>query len=195
MEETARGHSVSNRARGILLAQALDFIAGYLILLRSGESAPLFSKAILARALIEVSANVHHIGVNEKRARNFVEFAGKIGNRVSDYIAITNGEKQKLSGPDKWTESSPTDRVRAIDERTLAIYDYLSNFVHSNNVTDHVLDREHFDSLHAAIDESAVSSFVMIVCEVVPHSEISNKEKETILKTVYKVQGREYPRR
>ncbi len=177
-----------SRAKALIFSQTLDLVAGYGSLLMY-EPSPLMSRAIILRAIIESHANWNHISEKESRAVAFLNNSRTIARRIGDYIDSADNKKP-LSEPKSWTTCSSKDRVVKLGEGTDHVYDYLSNFVHGNNIADSFMDKKELQRFSNLFNESAVAQFIMLLCRQCPELSAPKHRLEKVMEAIEIVQGK-----
>lgn len=175
-----------NYEKGNIQQQALARIAGlqgdlfssYLILLWQG---PLVGRTVILRSLLENEGNLLHVKGNDVRSQAYIEYADKIQARVKD-----RASKKKINNTDyMWTTSKVEHRIKLFpDKNVLSVYDWLSDFVHGNNLQDFMNTQPLTDSYIKAIDSYFVAVFIDFMSELGIGLDIADERRNLIFKAV-----------
>jgi hypothetical protein len=182
-----------SRSKALIFTQLIDLVGGYRTLVSaSTTSTPLLSRAVLARTMIEATANLNYIGESEDRALAYVDFATGMTDRIIEYIAIEKDPTKKLSWPKSWADEGSMKRVRGLGSETIyASYDYLSNFIHSNNIADHILDKATYEAVIALIDGVVRQQIAMSTHLTMPYiNDLPKAAQDKIASCIHEVMTR-----
>lgn len=155
-----------------------DLFSSYLILLWQG---PLVGRTIILRSLLENEGNLLHVKGNDVRSQAYIEYADKIQARVKD-----RASNKKINNTDyRWTTSNVEHRVKLFpDENVLSVYDWLSDFVHGNNLQDFLNTQPLTDAYIKATDSYFVAVFIDFMSELGIGLDIADEKRNLIFKAV-----------
>ena len=155
-----------------------DLFSSYLILLWQG---PLVGRTVILRSLLENEGNLLHIKGNNVRSQAYIEYADKIQARVKD-----RASKKKINNTDyMWTTSKVEHRIKLFpDKNVLSVYDWLSDFVHGNNLQDFMNTQPLTDAYIKAIDSYFVAVFIDFMSELGIGLDIADERRNLIFRAV-----------
>jgi len=175
-----------NYERGSIQQMALSRIAGlqgdlfssFLILLWQG---PLIGRSVVLRSLIENQGSILHIKKNDKRSKQYLEYAGKISNRTKDRATGKAADKANY----KWTNSSVEQRTALyFDKNIKNVYDMLSDYVHGNNTQDFLNTKEITDAYIKAVDSYFVAVFIDFMRELFVGLDMGDDKRVMIMEAI-----------
>jgi len=157
-----------------------DLFSSYLILLWQG---PLVGRSIILRSLLENEGNLLHVKANDRRSQAYIEYTDKIQNRVKD-----RANKKKISNANyMWTTSKVEHRVKLFpDDNVLSVYDWLSDFVHGNNLQDFINTPLLTDAYIRAVDSYFVAVFIDFMRELGIRLDMSDEKRNLVFKAIKK---------
>ena len=160
-----------------------DLFSSYLILLWQG---PLIGRTVILRSLLENEGNLLHIKGDNIRSQAYIEYTDKIQSRVKD-----RASKKKINNADyKWTTSKVEHRVKLFpDDNVLNVYDWLSDFVHGNNLQDFLNTQPLTDAYIKAIDSYFVAVFIDFMRELGIGLDMADEKRNLVFKAIKEAGG------
>lgn len=160
-----------------------DLFSSYLILLWRG---PLVGRTVILRSLLENEGNLLHIKGNDHRSQAYIEYTDNLQSRVKD-----RASKMKINNADyKWTTSKVEHRVKLFpDDNVLSVYDWLSDFVHGNNLQDFMNTQPLTDAYIKAIDSYFVAVFIDFMRESGIGLDMADEKRNLVFEAI-KVAGK-----
>lgn len=158
-----------------------DLFSSYLILLWQG---PLVGRSVILRSLLENEGNLLHVKNSDSRSKAYIEYTEKLQSRVKN-----RANRKRTSRTEyKWSTSSVEDRIKLFpDKNVLNVYDWLSDFVHGNNLQDFMNTKPLTDSYIKATDSYFVAVFIDFMCELGIGLDMEDNKRELVFKAVKKV--------
>lgn len=155
-----------------------DLFSSYLILLWRG---PLIGRTVILRSLLENEGNLLHIKGDDIRSQAYIEYTDKIQSRVKD-----RASKKKINNADyKWTTSKVEHRVKLFpDANVLNVYDWLSDFVHGNNLQDFMNTQPLTDAYIKAIDSYFVAVFIDFMRKLGIGLDMADEKRNLVFKAI-----------
>lgn len=176
----------NNYENGTIQQKALARIAGlqgdlfssYLILLWQG---PLVGRTVILRSLLENEGNLLHVKGSDRRSQAYIEYTNKIQSRVKD-----RASKKKINNADyRWTTSKVEHRIKLFpDDNVLSVYDWLSDFVHGNNLQDFINTQPLTDAYIKAIDSYFVAVFIDFMREIGMGLDMADEKRKLVFEAI-----------
>lgn len=155
-----------------------DLFSSYLILLWQG---PLVGRTVILRSLLENEGNLLHVKGSDRRSQAYIEYTDKIQSRIKD-----RASKKKINNAEyKWTTSKVEHRIKLFpDDNVLSVYDWLSDFVHGNNLQDFMNTQPLTDAYIKAIDSYFVAVFIDFMREIGIGLDITDEKRNLVFKAI-----------
>lgn len=170
--------SIQQKALARIAGLQGDLFSSYLILLWQG---PLVGRSVILRSLLENEGNLLHIKGSDCRSRAYIEYIDKLESRLKDRSA----KKQTNNTDYRWTTSSVEQRIKLFpDKNVLNVYDWLSDFVHGNNLQDFINTKLLTDAYIKAIDSYFVAVFIDFMSELGIGLSMVDKNRELVFRAI-----------
>jgi hypothetical protein len=171
--------SVQQKALSRIAGLQGDLFSSYLILLWQG---PLIGRSIILRSLLENEGNLLHVKNDEKRSQAYIDYTDKLKTRVRNRVNNKVSNKADYG----WdTESNVEQRVKLFpDKNVLNVYDWLSDFVHGNNLQDFMDTKELTDTYIKVIDSYFVAVFIDFMSELGISLNMSDEKRDLVFKSI-----------
>lgn len=170
--------NIQQKALARIAGLQCDLFSSYLILLWQG---PLVGRTVILRSLLENEGNLLHVKSSDRRSQAYIEYTDKIQSRVKD-----RASKKKTNNADyKWTTSLVEHRIKLFpDKNVLSVYNWLSDFVHGNNLQDFMNTQPLTDAYIKAIDSYFVAIFIDFMSELSIGLDMTDEKRILVFKAI-----------
>lgn len=132
---------------------------------------------VLMRSIIENQGNIRHISSKKSRAEAYINYVEEIKADIAHYVAHKTIREHHV----KWTTSYIEQRVVLLTLGTLNSYNFMSNFVHGNNM--HFM-RPHMELARELIIIQSTPIYADLIHQIIKTIPVESNDKDLLVKGI-----------